>query len=331
MRAAVLSLLLVCWPVLAKADLSADLERLTLAWSAFGRVKRVAPKLLERGDVVPLLLPAEASDPTTRTCVTVALLAPASINYLIDVQTSGSDGDIPESSLAGAVQLTHCGARKALFGRITLEMRSPRGVIETVILTSEAEPPPLVQVLPHRHPGPIAPLAVAGLRPAAAPLPLRLKAIQERASRESAVEHTVEELTASMRGSGEQLLALGPGCYRLDLLADESSGVQRERGVDLDLEVRNAQTGEMLASDRSESTDATVSLCSGRPVPVSVRYAGAGPRGRSRLVRTRWELERRLPADWEPEARAQFSGVLRRFRIGLEQAAPVDTALGVQG
>jgi hypothetical protein len=87
----------------------------------------------------------------------------------------------------------------------------------------------------------------------------------------------------------------------------------------------------MLASDRSESTDASVTVCTGRPAPVSIRYAGAGPRGRSRLVRTRWDLEQELPADWEPEARAQVSAVLRRFRIGLGQAGLVDAALGVQG
>src|SRR5688500_2681296 len=95
--ALVLGLLLLATSV-ARADLNADAERLTLGWSAFGRVKRLAPRLLERGEVVPLLLPAEASDPTTRSCVTVALLAPASIHYLVDAQSSSAGFDAPEGS-----------------------------------------------------------------------------------------------------------------------------------------------------------------------------------------------------------------------------------------
>ncbi len=328
-RALLLALLFVTG--VAQADLGSDVERLTLAWSSFGRVKRLTPRLLERGDVIPLLLPAEATDPTTRGCVTVALLAPASINFIVSSYGGVTQFDSHENSLAGAVQLTRCGGDKASFDRIAVEMRSPRGLLEMLIVSSDAEPPPLVQVLPKRYPGPIAPLAGSGPRPSAAPLSLRLKAIEEHAARESAVEFATEELTASMRGTGEQILALGPGCHRLDLLADETSSPKRDRAVDLDLEVASAQTGELLASDRSESTDATVSLCTGRPAPVSVRFAGAMPRGHIRLVRTRWDLEKRLPTEWDAEARAQFSAVLRKLRIGLDQAGLVDASLGVQG
>ncbi|HEV8244156.1 MAG TPA: hypothetical protein VGP93_00170 [Polyangiaceae bacterium] len=331
MRAAALALLLLLVPATASADLGGDVERLTLAWSAFGPVKRLPPRLLERGDVLPLMLPAEATDPTTRGCVTVALLAPASINFVLDLFGPGGDRDAPESSLAGFVQLTRCGAGKAALDRVAIEMRSPRGLIEMLVVSSEVELPPLVQVLPHRYPGPIAPLAGSGPRPSPAPLPLRLRAIEEHSARENAVEFTSEELTASAHGMGEQLLALGPGCYELDLLADDAASSKFPRAVDLDLEVASAQTGEVLASDRSESVDATVSLCTGRPVPISLRFGGALPRGHIRLLRTRWDLERRLPSDWDPDARAQFSAVLRKFRVGLEHAGLVDVSLGVQG
>ena len=86
MRRAALGLgLLLCVNAApARADLAGDVERLTLAWSAFGRVKRLPPRLLERGDVVPLLLPADATDPTTRGCVTVAIVAPTTVNFVTD-------------------------------------------------------------------------------------------------------------------------------------------------------------------------------------------------------------------------------------------------------
>jgi hypothetical protein len=326
-----LGLLLALSPAPARADLSSDVERLTLAWSAFGRVKRLPPRLLERGDVVPLLLPADATDPTTRGCVTVAVLSPTSVNFVTDFYGLPPDqAELPESSLAGAVVLSRCGAKKSILDHVAVELRSPRGLIEVLLVTSEAPLPALTRILPHRDPGPLAPQAASGPRPSAAPLPLRLKALQEHAAQEGAVEVSSEELVATVRGNGQQLLALPPGCHRLSLLADEA-GHQSIRAVDLDLEVSHAQSGEVLAADRSEGTDASVEFCTGRPVPVNVRYAGALPRGRTRLVRTRFELERRLPAAWDAEARAQFSAVLRRYRVKLDAAGLVDAALGVQG
>jgi hypothetical protein len=326
-----LGLLLTVAASSARADLAGDIERLTLAWSAFGRVKRLPPRLLERGDVVPLLLPADATDPTARGCVTVAILAPTTVNFVTDFYGLPADqAELPETSLAGASVISRCGAKKAILDHVAVELRSPRGLIEVLLVTSELPLPALTQVLPHRDPGPLAPQAGSGPRPSAAPLPLRLKAIEEHAAQENALEVTAEELTATVRGNGQQLLALPPGCHRLSLLADEA-GHQSIRAVDLDLEVSNAQTGEVLAADRSEGTDASVDFCTGRPVPVNVRYAGALPRGLTRLVRTRWDLERGLPAAWDADARAQFSAVLRRYRIKLEGAGLVDAALGVQG
>lgn len=326
-----LLLLLAITPATSRADLAGDVERLTLAWSAMGRVKRLPPRLLERGDVVPLLLPADVTDPTTRGCVTVAIVAPTSVNFAVDFYGPANDvNDLQESSLAGAVQLSRCGAKKAVLDHIAIEIRSPRGLLEVLLVTSEAPLPPLVQILPHRDPGPIAPITGSGPRPSAAPLPLRLKAIEEYALNEGAIEFSSEELTASARGNGQQMVALGPGCHRIDLLADEA-GNRNSRAVDLDLEVANAQTGEILAADRSEGTDATTTFCTGRPSPVNLRFAGALPRGRTRITRTRWDLERGLPSDWDPDARAQFSAVLRRHRIRLGQAGLVDASLGVQG
>src|SRR4051794_333213 len=125
MRAAALVIVLLLSLLsagVAQADLGSDAERLTLAWSAFGRVKRMQPRLLERGDVLPFLLPAEVTDPTTKSCVSVAILAPTSINFVVEYFGDVPDGDPPESSLAGAVQVTRCGAHKAALDYLALEM-----------------------------------------------------------------------------------------------------------------------------------------------------------------------------------------------------------------
>ena len=324
-----LSLLFV--PSRAGADLGRDVERLMLAWSAFGHVKRLNPRLLERGDVLPLVLPAEPLDPKTPGCVTLAVLATTGTSFLLDPTASVLDdpgGDWPEGSLAGALELTRCGERKPALAGLALEMRSPRAVLEFVLVESNDPPAHLVQVLPHRDPGPVAPLGGSGPRPGVAPLVLRLRAAEERAARDQALELTVQDLVASPTGMGSVLITLAPGCHRFDLLGDEAGG---RRPADVDFDVRSENDSELLAADHSESSDARALFCVGRPMPVTLRFAGAGPLAKLALARSRWDLEPNLPARWPAEARARFSGVLRDQRLSLSGAELFDEALGVQG
>ncbi|HEY3495854.1 MAG TPA: hypothetical protein VGK73_14250 [Polyangiaceae bacterium] len=325
-----LALSLTLAPCRAGADLGRDVERLMLAWSAFGHVKRLPPRLLERGDVLPLVLPAEPLDPKTPGCVTLAVLATTGTSFLLDPTGSAQsdpDGDWPEGSLAGALELTRCGEKKPALAGLTLELRSPRAVLEFVIVESDDAPAHLVQVLPHRDPGPVAPLGGSGPRPAVAPLSLRLRAAEERAARDQAIELTVQDLVASPTGMGSALITLAPGCHRFDLLGDETG----RRPADVDFDVRSEDGSELLAADHSESTDARALFCVGRPMPVTLRFAGAGPFAKLALARSRWDLEPNLPARWPAEARARFSGVLRNQRVSLSRAELIDESLGVQG
>jgi hypothetical protein len=313
----------------ANADLGRDVERLMLAWRVFGHVTRMTPRLLERGDVLPLVLPAEPLDPTTPGCVTVAVLGTTSISFLLDptAAASGAGDDWPEGSLAGALELTRCGEKKPELANLVLEMRSPRGVLEFVTVASKEPAARLVQILPHRDPGPVAPLGGSGPRPSVAPLALRIRAAEERAARDQAIELTVQDLSASPTGMGTALITLAPGCHRFELLGDEAG----RRPADVDFDVRSEDGTELLASDHSESTDARALFCIGRALPVALRFAGAGPFAKLALARSRWDLEPNMPARWPAEARARFSGVLRDQRLALNGAELVDESLGVQG
>jgi hypothetical protein len=314
----------------ARADLGRDVERLLLAWRAFGHVTELSPRLLERGDVLPLVLPAEPLDPKRPGCVTLAVLGTTSISFLLDPTGAGSnegEDDWPEGSEAGALEITRCGDKKPALAGLALEMRSPRGVLEFAVLASNEPPPRLVQVLPHRDPGPVAPLGGSGPRPNVAPLALRVRAAEERAARDQAIELSVQDLTASALGAGTTLITLAPGCHRFELLGDEAG----RRPTDVDFEVRNEDGSEMLAADHSESSDARALFCLGRAMPVTLRFAGAGPFAKLALARSRWDLEPNLPARWPAEARARFSGVLRDQRLPLAGAELVDESLGIQG
>ncbi len=303
-----------------------------LAWSAFGRVHQLSPRFLERGDQLPLLLPAELLDPETPGCVTVALLTPTSLNFLLeaapaDPQTAPRSA---EESLAGALEVARCGADKAALSSLSVSMRSPQGLLETLVVATPEAAPSLTTVLPHRDPGPIAPLAGSGPRPAMAPLSARARATEQRAAREGALEFSSEDVQASGNGTGSELFAFGEGCHVLELLADEETSPGL-RGADVDLEVSTADGEDVLAVDQGESSDARVVFCLGEARALRVRFQGGAPMSRLLLVRTRFDLSAELPASWDPDMRARFSAVIRATHQDLRSAKLVDAALGVQG
>ena len=313
----------------ARADLGRDVEALSLAWGAFGRVTRLSPRLLERGDVLPLVLPVAPLDPTTSECATLAVLGTSSMQFLLDpgLRLRRKAREFPEGSLAGALTITRCGDQKSELAALALEMRSPRGVLEFLLLASETAPPPLTSVLPHREPGPLAQPPSSGPRPVVAPLAVRVRALEERAAREQAIELTTLELNAGALGAGTALLTLPPGCHRFDLLGEEAE----RRATDVDLEIVKADGNETLAADHGESSDGGALVCVSVPTTVNVRYGGVAAFAKLSLVRARWELERSLPVRWPGEARSRMSGLLRAERRSLAGAALVDEALGVQG
>ena len=316
----------------ARADLGQDVERVKLAWSAFGRVHHLTPRFLERGDRLPLLLPSELLDPDSPGCVTVALLTPTTLHFVLDsVATEGppvTHG--AEESLAGAVEIVRCGAEKASLPALGVVMRSPQGLLETLVVATPAAAPSLTTVLPHRDPGPIAPLAGSGPRPAMAPLSARARTIEQRAAREGALEFSSEAMVASGIGAGSELFAFGAGCHVLELLADEEASPGL-RGADVDIEVSTADGAEVLAVDQGESSDARVVFCLGEAKALRVRFQGGAPMSRLLLVRTRFDLSADLPSAWDSDTRARFSAVIRATHQELRGAKLVDSALGVQG
>jgi hypothetical protein len=234
----------------------------------------------------------------------------------------------PEASAAGASELTRCGVGKPFLSGAYLEMRSPRGVIETLVSNSPTLLPRLTEVLPGRDPGSQLSLGDPGPRPALPPLASRLMRLATRARREGAKSFEQGQRLAGVDGTGAESLVLARGCHELTLLSDATpSGTAV---VDLDLEVVDGESGTRLAVDRAEDADAALSLCLGTPTRVEVRFIGAAASASLSLTHARWELPPGLPSSWSSEAQARLGRLAHQAHLKL-LSSPIYSSLGVQG
>jgi hypothetical protein len=235
----------------------------------------------------------------------------------------------PEASVAGASEVTRCGSSKPYLSALVLEMRSPRGVLETLLSIGPAGAPKLIEVLKARDPGVELSLGEPGNRPALPPLSQRVQRLAARARREGALSFQIEDWQAGDDGSGAGPLALTAGCHELTLLA-EAIPASANSAVDLDLELVDTESGARLAIDRGDDADATVSLCIGETAALELRFVGAAPSSALSLVHAHWDLPAGLPSTWGPDARAGFARLARSAHF-QPQSSPIYESLGVQG
>lgn len=316
----------------AFADLGADAARLASAWKAQGVVHRLKPRLAERGIPTVIFLPAELSETTSGVCSSIAILAPTSTHFTVravgEAPGPPTPDDWPETSLAGLVQLSRCGARRARFSALLVEIRSPRAVIEVVAVTARVAVPSAVEVLPQRNPGPIAPLG--GVRPRPEPLPLdaRLKAAQARARREGGTDIVLSSLKSSPRGTGAHRQMLEVGCHRFNLLVEPTSDSEPFHDLAVVPEIDAAAS--LVRAEQGDGLDANVTVCAGDRSSFGIEFAGAPSSAPVRVVASRWPLPTGLPESWGATGRARVAAVLWKHGAVI-RGGPVDQALGVQG
>jgi len=331
-RRFLLGLALGCaaWPTIARADLGSDVRALTAARAPVSRVVRLKPRLLERGDRLPLSVPAELLSPQDSTCVTVSMLGVVGAHFVVrfaEPDPNTPSTAFPEASVAGASEITRCGTGKPLLASAYLEMRSPRGVIELLVASSLSPLQRLTEVLPSRDPGGELSLGDPGPRPALPPITERLARLAKRAQREGAARFEQIPSEAGEDGAGAESMTLDRGCHQLSLLSEApASGVV----VDLDAELLDAEDGTRLAVDRADDADAALSVCVGAPSRVELRFIGAAPRALLRLTDARWDLPPGIPNGWGADARASFARLARSAHLALLDA-PIYSSLGVQG
>jgi len=319
------------WPALAAADLGSDVRALTAARAPISRVVRLKPRLLERGERLPLPIPPELLNAKDSSCTTLSLLGVVGIHFVVrfaELDPGAPSTAFPEASAAGASEITRCGTSKPFLAGTYLEMRSPRGVIETLVSNSPALLPRLTEVLPGRDPGGQLSLGDPGPRPALPPLAARLSRLATRAQREGAQGFEQMQRQAGAEGSGAESLMLARGCHQLSLLAQVTP--VGSPVVDLDAELVDGESGARLAIDRAEDADAALGVCLGSPTRVELRFVGATPEAPLSLTHARWDLPPGLPSSWGSEAQARLARLGQNAHLKL-LTAPIYSSLGVQG
>lgn len=314
----------------ASGELGDDAARLAHSWRRHGPVVRLHARLAERGVPTVIFVPAEALGAAR--CATVAVLAPSSTHFVVrPVGGSTTDetvDDWPQPSLAGLVQLTRCGRRKAGLSALFVDMRSPRAVLEAVVVRGDEAARPAVEALPQRDPGPIVPFPEGAQRPPPPPLSQRLAAAEARTRREGAKESFREILKSSTRGVGRLRRKLEPGCHRVDLLAEGPTSA--DSSYDLMAVPKLDAAASLVAVERGDGLDASVRLCAGEESELVLEFGGAPAAVKVTVVGGSWPLPDGLPEAWGGTGKARIAALLQRHQVRI-RGGPVDQALGIQG
>ena len=321
----------VVWPAVAAADLASDVRTLTAAHEAKARVLRLKPRLIERGERLPLSIPPELLDAKDSSCTTVSLLGVVGLHFVVrfsELDPGAPSTAFPEASSAGASEISRCGSGKPFLAGVYLELRSPRGVIETLVSQSPGVLPRLTEVLPNRDAGSQLSLGDPGPPPTLPALAARLLRLAKRAAREGAKAFEQTRSQAGADGSGSESLTLARGCHELTLLAEPSRIAAPI--VDLDAELLDGESGARLAVDRAEDADAALHVCLGAPTRVELRFVGALADAPLSLTHARWDLPPGLPSSWGSEAQARLGRLARDAQLKLS-SMPIYSSLGVQG
>ncbi len=311
-------------------ELGQQVERLHRTWGELGQASALPPTIMERGDQADLLLPSAALDPETTHCTTLAVLSAPNISFVVTFGDGGlpmTQRAWPVPSTAGVAELTRCGARKRLLGQLQVQMRSRRGVIESVLVSSHEPPPAASEVLQGRDPGPSRPAPQVGPRPYLLPISQRLENRQRSLLRAGAVDVVQSSIKSDEAGRGSRAFHLADGCHRFLALAprDESSP------PDLDARLVELARGELLDRDEEQAGEASLLHCTGQNERVRLDFNGANPGSEVVVIHARYDLPNGIPMHWGSDARGQFAQVLREDDLPSPPAPPILSALGVRG
>jgi hypothetical protein len=320
-------------PAFASADLATDAQELANKWRAVGGAAiQLPPMFLEHGLPRAVRLPDQAFGQQSGACTTIGFLAGRSTDFVVRVDPvvtpkHHAAGGRVERSMAGTVMMSECGAGRVALSRLSIELRSARAVVETVVALGQVAAAPIADVLPERASGPVAPFADPGPRVAAEPLATRIRRAEQRARAAGATGVKVQTFTADADGSGREVVRVDEGCHRIELFADALP----KRPMDLDAEMRESSTERLLARDRSDAPDARLEMCAGATMGADLAYAGAPGPMHVMMLDAVFLLPRGAPTIWGARARAGIAGALFRHRVAPIESEPVDQRLGVAG
>lgn len=304
----------------ARADLGDDISRLTRALSQQTRVEVTKPRLLERGDQLPVVLPPWALDDKRGECTTVVLVAPPATQFVVQMHPWPNLPSALASS-AGALQVTRCGKDRVSFLQFVLELRSPRAVVHTLVSVGSGAVPALATTLPERDAGSTALPGDPGRSPTRAPLAERVA----RFASQNQLAGATKVDTSLLPQPGYVRLTLEPGCHRLLATAPNGS-------PSFALLLREDAAG---AQDRrleaGENGDVTYELCTALPRRVSVAVDAEPSTVERKLSVARFALPLGLPGRFGPDMGERLVQALGGAKAPKRLGPLVTTTLGAQG
>jgi hypothetical protein len=283
------------------------------------------------GETMVLVLPQEAANGIGNGCTTVAVIGAASTTFAVRLSSPDPTNLVTESflpSVAGAVHLVRCGMERQALGVLGVQMRSPHGVLETVVATSDRPPLELRSVLPHRDPGTAIASPTAGPPPPPAALASRVGAIERFFAKEEIPGVRRRLAPTDAGGMGQIVLDLSPGCHHFFVLAAPPEGVDTAQDVDAELVWANGSVG---ATDRTDSPDAALLACTGERRLGVLSYGGGTAKMPVFVLHGKKDLPEGLPPGLGPDARARMGKALLERHVALPSRQPVYSSLGVAG
>lgn len=308
--------------------MGADLARVRAEWTKQARVWVLPPRLVTRGVSTPLALPEEATERAGDACTTVLALGAPHVVFSLafDDPGEGLRRDFPLASSLGVIELVRCGARKATLAGLSVDTQSPRAVVSLLIAHGAAPAPSSLALLPHRHPGPVAPAPELGPRPMLAPISERIATARRIHLLAGAIEITEGIASSSPTGAARASLPLAAGCHTFEVL-DASPEAGR---ADVDARILD-RDGRPLVQDSTVTPDSSLSFCLGEPQTVVLEARGVDEGHEVAWVHAVWPLAESVPIEWGPRARGRLADALRSERHQALSARPLASSLGVQG
>ena len=306
------------------AGLGHDVDLLVARLSPIATVTRLRPRVYSGGTVTALPLPPRAVSPDADGCTKVVVLGAASAAFALRIPAGSGEVFFP--SVAGAAEISRCGAERAALSDVLVELHSPRAVIETVLASSPRHLPVLRALLPDRDPGAVLPPRRPGPSPSPPPLASRADAMERRFREDGAVDVDRRLAATDSSGTGHLLVDLGAGCHFIAALG-VGSGTEEGSFHDIDAELDWA-SGELSAVDRTASPDATLLACNARRALGVLAVSGSGPELPVMLVHARRDFPAGVAERWGDGARARIAKALVEQSVPRLPAAPMFEAFG---
>jgi len=331
---AVLVTATLCRQAKGQSSLRPIAARVAKQWREAGaRVVVMPTRFVFDDETLVISLPANMHD----ACVHVALIATRGHGFHARLATSTDPFErepaARATSHAGMAELYHCGGSLEQTRQVVLSSDAGRGAVEIVVATAPTRLGAAVDLVPERASGSVPGLVDAGPMPLLASVEVRASAAEERAKREGGLPAGRTSLWVNDDGMGEEALLLEEGCHRLEVFAkDDRRDLRSKRArVDVDAELRDSESGRVLARDRTDAPDARLETCIAQPTYARLVFAGAPRLDRAIMTQATWPIPDHVPRVWGPTVRGTFARALMTHQVTHLDDEPVIVVQGSPG